>query len=177
MVQPSTLAGVVADAQLLGGIFHVSTPASGLASSLDAVLNRTASLRSQWTANATPLPTVLLTYSVDQNGYFTFGPGTFGESLIELAGGRSVSANASTYYPELSGEQVLASDPDYVVYGTGFGLNESFFAQAPFWSQLTATQNGRAVAMNSNYFTEPNPTMILLGLPELVAILHPGSSA
>jgi ABC-type Fe3+-hydroxamate transport system substrate-binding protein len=119
---------------------------------------------------------VLVTYSVDTNGYWTFGPGTFGESLIELAAGTSVSANATIPYPELSGEQVLASDPEYIVYGTGFGLNESFYAGAPFWSQLSATQDGRTIGMDSNYFTEPGPTMVLVGLPQLIDVLHPGAS-
>jgi hypothetical protein len=31
--------------------------------------------------------------------------------------------------------------------------------------------------MDSNYFTEPDPTMILVGLPQLIGILHPGPSA
>jgi ABC-type Fe3+-hydroxamate transport system substrate-binding protein len=176
MLQPSNLSGVIGDEQLLGEVFHVSAAANALDQSLAATFDRAAALQAVWAANGTPFPTVLVTYSVDQNGYWTFGPGTFGESLIELASGRSISANASTPYPELAGEQVLASDPQYVVYGTGFGLNESFYAQAPFWSQLSAAQGGRAVGMDSNYFTEPDPTMILLGLPELVSLLHPGTT-
>ena len=132
-------------------------------------------LQANLTANGTPFPTVLVTYDADENGYWTFGPGTFGQSLIELASGASISANATLPSPEISGEQVLASDPQYLVYGTGFGLNETTYAGGPFWSQLTATQQGRAVGMDSNYFTEPDPTMVLLGLPELTALLHPSS--
>ena len=177
MLQPATLTGVILDDQLLGEIFGVSSASSSLANALQTVLAQAASLQNDLTANGTPFPTLLVTYSADGNGYWTFGPGTFGESLIELASGASISANATLSYPELSGEQVLASDPQFLVYGTGFGINESTYAGAPFWSQLTATQDGRAVGMDSNYFTEPDPTMILVGLPQLMAILHPGSSA
>jgi len=176
MLQPSTLAGIASDEVLLGEIFGVPVAASTLVHSLEATFNEAAAYRGELNATDAPLPTVLVTYSVDTNGYWTFGPGTFGQSLIELADGESVSANATIPYPELSGEQVLASDPEYLVYGTGFGLNESFYAGAPFWSQLTATQSGRALGMDSNYFTEPDPTMVLVGLPELTDLLHPGAS-
>jgi ABC-type Fe3+-hydroxamate transport system substrate-binding protein len=173
MLQPATLTGVVLDVQLLGEIFGIPATATSLEGALESEVTQAAALL---TANGTSFPTVLVTYSVDQNGYWTFGPGTFGESLVELASGTSISANATIPYPELSGEQVLVSDPQYIVYGTGFGQNESTYAQAPFWSQLTATQNGHAVGLDSNYLTEADPTMILLGLPELIAILHPGSA-
>lgn len=176
MLQPATLTGVVLDEELLSQIFNVPAASASLELALQSALNRAVSLQNNLTANGTAFPTVLVTYSADGNGYWTFGPGTFGQSLIELASGASISANATLSYPELSGEQVLASDPEYLVYGTGFGLNESTYAGAPFWSQLTATQDGRAVGMDSNYFTEPDPTMILVGLPQLIAILHPGSS-
>ena len=176
MLQPSTLSGVIADEQLLGQVFNVPSSAASLINSLEATLTQAAELQSHLGANGTSFPTVLVTYSTDSNGYWTFGPGTFGDSLIRSASGQSISGNATLAYPELSGEQVLASDPEYLVYGTGFGLNESSYTSAPFWSQLSATQNGRTTGMDSNYFTEPDPTMILVGLPELVGILHPGAS-
>lgn len=177
MLQAATLAGVVLDDQLLGEIFDAPTASASLVNALEGVFYQAASLRNNLTLNGTPFPTVLVTYSVDASGYWTFGPGTFGQSLIELASGASISANATLPYPELSGEQVLASDPAYLVYGTGYGLNESTYAQGPFWSQLAAPQNGHAVGVNSNFFTEPDPTMILDGLPALIAILHPGATA
>jgi ABC-type Fe3+-hydroxamate transport system substrate-binding protein len=177
MLQPATLTGVVLDDQLLGEVFDVPAASSSLTNSLQLALSRAASFQGNLTANGTSFPTVLVTYSADGNGYWTFGPGTFGQSLVELASGASISANATLSYPELSGEQVLANNPQYIVYGTGFGLNESTYTEGPFWSQLTATQAGRAVGMDSNYFTEPDPTMILVGLPQLIAILHPGVSA
>jgi ABC-type Fe3+-hydroxamate transport system substrate-binding protein len=177
MLQPATLGGIIVDEQILGEIFGVSQKASSLGDALQTELYEASALDTNLTDNGTPFPTVLVTYDADANGYWTFGPGTFGESLIELASATSISANQTLPYPELSGEQVLASDPQYIVYGTGFGLNESTYTGGPFWTQLTATQDGRAVGLDSNYFTEPDPTMILVGLPNLIEILHPGVSA
>jgi ABC-type Fe3+-hydroxamate transport system substrate-binding protein len=177
MLQPANLSGVVSDEKLLGEIFNVPAAVSSLVNALQLAVYRASSLQENLTATGTPFPTVLVTYSADANGYWTFGPGTFGQSLIELASGASISANATLPYPELSGEQVLASDPEFLVYGTGFGINESTYAVGPFWSQLSATQDGRAVGMDSNYFTEPDPTMILVGLPQLIVVLHPSPPA
>jgi len=176
MLQPATLTGIVLDDDLLGEVFGVPTASSALVASLQNQIFRAASLQANLTANGTPFPTVLVTYSVDGNGYWSFGPTTFGQSLIELASGASIAANATLPYPELSGEQVLLSDPAFVVYGTGYGLNESTYAAGPFWSQLSAPHDGQAFGLDSNYFTEPDPTMILLGLPQLISVLHPASS-
>jgi len=175
-LQPATLGGIAIDVELLSTIFGVRAPTNALETAIDAELANATSLGANLSSNATPFPTVLLTYYADSSGYWTYGPGTFGLSLIELASGSSISANATTYYPELSAEQVLASDPNCIVYGTGFGLNESSYSDGPFWSDFSATQDGRAVGMDSNYFTEPDPTMILVGLPALIAVLHPTSS-
>jgi len=99
-----------------------------------------------------------------------------GRVLIELAGGDNINGANSTFaYPELSGEQVLVANPQYIIVGTGYGLNVSSYSSAPFWSQLGAVQHGNVTGMNSNWMTEPDPTMLLEGLPAMIAILHPAA--
>ncbi len=176
MLQPPTLSGVEVDVNLLGEIFGVTPAAESLNAELSGALGNATLLQTNLTDSGVPFPSVLVTYSTDSNGYWSYGPGTFGESLIELASAVSISANSSFPYPELSGEQVLTSDPEYLVYGTGYGLNESSYATAPFWSSLGAVQDGQVYGLDSNYLTEPDPTMILVGLPALIGIFHPGSS-
>jgi iron complex transport system substrate-binding protein len=171
MLQPPTLSGVQIDVSLVGEIFNVQTAATALNVELSTALYNVTQLDAQWLS----FPSVLVTYSVDSNGYWTYGPTTFGQSLIELAGGASISANSTTPYPELSPSQVLVDDPSWIVYGTGFGLNESAYAGGPDWSSFPAVQNGNITGLNSNWLTEPDPTMILSGLPALIAVLHPGS--
>src|SRR5208282_420698 len=169
MLQPPTLSGVLYDDNLVGEIFGVQPTANALNAQLSSELFNATNV----SGSAYVDPTVLVTYSVDSNGYWTFGPGTFGESLIEIAGGASISANAVTPYPELSSAQVLLDDPQIIVYGLGFGLNESTYAGGPDWSSLGAVQSGNVVGINSNWLTEPDPTMILLGIPALLELLHP----
>jgi iron complex transport system substrate-binding protein len=168
MLQPTTMNGILDDVTLLGEIFGVARQASGLNAQLMDELANASAIR----ARDPSTPSVLLTYDADQNGYWTFGAGTFGTSLITLAGAVSISAGNPNPYPELPAETVLADNPAFVVYGTGFGLNESTYAAAPAWSSLPAVVSGSVHGFNSNYFTESDPTMILDGLPTLLAIFH-----
>ncbi len=169
MLQPPTLSGVLVDVSLLGAIFGVPTAAAALNAQLATELY----VATNTTSTVASFPLVLLTYSVDANGYWTFGPGTFGESLLELAGAVGLAANSTFPYPELSPQQVLSGDPSWIVYGTGFGLNESTYAAGPDWSSFGAVQHGNLSGIDSNWITEPDPTMILAGLPALLAVFHP----
>ncbi len=176
MLQPASLSGIEIDVSLLGEIFGVGPAASALNDQLSSDLGNATLLATNLTNEGVAFPTVLVTYSVDSSGYWSYGPGTFGESLIELACGTSISADATLPYPELSPEQVLVDNPSIIVYGTGYGLNESTYATGMFWSDFGAVQDGQVYGLNSNYLTEADPTMILLGLPALIGILHPSAS-
>jgi len=172
MLQPPTLSGILLDEELVAKIFGVGARAA----SLDGLLSLELYNATEIDGGLATLPTVLVTYAVDPNGYWTFGPGTFGESLIEFAGATSIGANATTLYPELSPAQVLVANPSVIVYGVGFGLNESTYAGGPFWSDFSAVKNGNVTGIDSNWLTEPDPTMILAGIPALLAAFHPGTS-
>jgi iron complex transport system substrate-binding protein len=169
ILQPPTLSGILVDDDLVGEVFGVSSAANALNGRLQAELFNATNL----TSTVNQLPTVLVTYSVDASGYWTFGPGTFGTSLIELAGGASISASATVPYPELPASAVLLDNPRDIVYGTGFGLNESFYATAPDWNSLGAVVAGNLTGIDSNWLTEPDPSMVLDGLPALQAAFYP----
>ena len=169
MLQPPTLSGILVDVSLVSEIFGQAAPAAALNGMLSLELYNATAMD----ATLTSLPTVLVTYSVDSNGYWTFGPGTFGESLIEIAGATNIGATATTPYPEVSPAQVLVANPSAIIYGVGFGLNESTYAGGPFWSDFSAVQDGNVTGIDSNWLTEPDPTMILSGIPALIAAFHP----
>jgi ABC-type Fe3+-hydroxamate transport system substrate-binding protein len=179
ILQPPTLSGIELDVNLLSNIFNVPHAAQNLDGQLALELGNATSVQQNLTNAGTNFPTVMVTYSPvpagsPSPGYYSFGPGTFGTSLIELASATSISANATLPYPELTGAQVLVAQPTYIVYGTGFGLNLTEYRGGPDWSSFAAVGAGHAVGMNSNYLTEPDPTMVLDGLPLLLALFHPG---
>lgn len=170
---PSSLSAIVVDVETFAKIFPAARGATALEASLQSTIANATTYVANLTiaANAT-LPSVLLTYYVDPAaGYYSYGPGTFGDSLIHLAGGVSVSAGASVPYPVVPGSTVLAANPAVVIYGVGsLGEPLSAYQQAPDWSSLTGTK----VPLDVTLFTEADPTMILVGLPAMVAVLHPG---
>lgn len=169
---PASLDGIVSDVRLLATIFPSSTLASPLESALETTLAAASAAAANASAqpNAT-LPSVLLTYYVYPSaGYYTYGPGTFGDSLVVLAGGRNVAGGAGVPYPVLSGTDVLADNPAVIVYGTGpLGEPLSSYAQGPDWGSFNATK----VPLDVTLFTEADPTMILVGLADLTNALQP----
>jgi len=180
ILAPSTLGGIVVDVTLVGEIFNVAPAAEQLVGQLQAALGAAAATVANVTASGAALPTVLLTYYADAAagptpGYWTYGPNSFGQSLIEFLGGASIAASTPFPYVELSGAQVLDAQPWCVIYGTGFGVTLSTYQQGPEWSDLTAVQQGRAWAIDSNYLTEADPSMILVTVPTMVHLLNPGT--
>ena len=175
---PTTVGGIVVDVTWLGEIFDRPQAAATLADALQAVLGLAQNVSQNLTNSFTPLPTVLLTYYAapagsSYAGYFTYGPTTFGQSLVELASGVSIASNTTTPYPELSGDEVLIANPQYIIYGTGFGIDLTTYQAAPEWAQFPAVSQGSAHGIDSNYLTEADPSMVLIGLPWLLHALHP----
>ena len=174
---PSTLGGVVYDDQVLISIFGPSTAATVLVSHLQLVLSASSQFLLNLSDNGTSLESVFMTFypiaaGSPDAGYYSFGPGSFGQSLIELAGGTNIAGNAIAMSPELSGSQVLAANPDYVIYGVGFGVNATSYEQGPNWGQIPAVQHGNVTGIDVTLMTEADPAMIL-ALPTFEKILYP----
>lgn len=174
---PSTLGSVVYDVQMAATIFGVDAASAHLVNQLQTVLDQSTSFLSNLTNNGTPLRSVLMTYypvpaGSPDAGYYTFGPGSFGQSLIELAGGVNIAGNAPTSGPELSGSEVLYDNPSVVIYGTGFGINLTSYQQGPDWSNIPAVVHGNVTGIDVTIITEVDPTMVL-SLPMLTHILYP----
>ncbi len=176
ILAPSTLEGIVGDVNLVAQLFPTArTVATTLDASLEGILANATEFDSSLADNGTSIPTVLLTYYFDGGGYYTFGPGTFGQSLVDLAAGSSISAGVPLEYGEINATVVLADQPTVLIYGTSW--NDPFLVSnetptawpsAPYWAQLT----GSKIPIDVTVLTEADPTM-LLELPWMLYWLHP----
>jgi ABC-type Fe3+-hydroxamate transport system substrate-binding protein len=154
----------------------VSPAATTLEVSLERTLYNASSFDTNLSNNGTPIPTVLLTEGFSSDGYYTFGPGTFGQSLVDLAGGNSISDGLPLQYATINATAVLVDQPQVIVYGTSWNDPYLVFYQtpsvwnssAPYWGQL----NGTKVAIDATLLTEPDPSL-LLALPWYLYYLHP----
>jgi iron complex transport system substrate-binding protein len=174
---PSTLGGVVYDVQMLADIFGATHAVTSLVTELQVALSASSSFLANLSYNGTSLVSVFMTYypvpaGTPSAGYYTFGPGSFGQSLIELSGGTNIAGNSISSDPELSGSQVLAADPGYVIYGNGFGVNATSYAQGPNWNQIPAVEAGNVTGIDVTLMTEVDPAMVL-AIPIFEKILYP----
>jgi len=177
VLAPTTLGGIVGDVALLAQLFpSAQGPATALEATLDSTLYNASVFESDLSANGSALPSVLVTYGFYGGEYYTFGEGTFGESLAELAGGSSISAGISIEYPGINASAVLAENPSAILYGTSDNdpylvANETpavWNTSAPYWNQL----NGSKIPIDVTVLTEPGPSMIL-AVPWYEYYLHP----
>lgn len=168
-LNPPTLSGIEYDVTLVGEVTRTNATADAVNAQLEAALiSDSAEL-----LNITAAPTVFLTYYPDSEGYWSFGPGSFGNDLILEAGASSITANDTLANDaEVSGSYILAANPAAIIVGTGFGLNVSNYTSSPDWSSFGAVTAGHVFALNAIYLTEPDPTMVL-GLATLINLLHP----
>jgi iron complex transport system substrate-binding protein len=113
-------------------------------------------------------------YVLNTDPLQTVGPGSFIHQLIEAAGGANIAADTSTAYPRFALEEVLARDPELIVFpvGTAEGIPEDDQQQWRRWSSLSAVKHNRLVLMPSVLVDRPGPR-IVEGLELLAKAIHP----
>jgi len=106
--------------------------------------------------------------------YWTYGPGSFGNDLIALAGGVNIAENATNEYPMVSDEFVIAANPEVIVFTFGYmtATTAEDFAARPGWDETVAVSEGNIYSIDDNIVSRYGPR-IVDGLEELAAMLHP----
>lgn len=103
---------------------------------------------------------------------FTAGKGTFITQLIDRAGGENIAADLDKY-PQLSLEQVVAADPDFIILGDArYGVSPESIAERPGWGNLSAVKNEQVVTFNDDLISRPGPRLVD-ALEEFAKLLHP----
>ncbi len=121
-------------------------------------------------------------YELDQT-YYTATSSTFIGQVLGLLGMHSIAdaakgAAASGGYPQLSGEFILKSNPDYILLADTIccGQSPATVAARPGWSNLDAVKHGRVLELNDDIASRWGPRIVIL-LSEVAAELkqHPAS--
>jgi iron complex transport system substrate-binding protein len=127
-------------------------------------------------ATVTERPVVF--YEIDASDAskpFTYGPGTFGDLLITRAGGTNlaIEAGITDTYPQVSLEQIVATDPDLIVLGDSmWGITPEAVKARAGWENITAVQEDRIFPFDDNLVSRPGPRLVD-GLEQLAKLLHP----
>lgn len=158
------LAGMYAEISQLGAV----TGHAGQARAEDAKLKKDIAA----IVAAEPKRTAKLTYfyELGANPYYSATDSTFIGSALSLLGLRSIAdtakgAAAAGGYPELSGEFILKSRPDYILLsdtGGNGGQTPATLARRPGWSALAAVRDGHVITLNADIASRWGPRIVQL---------------
>jgi len=155
------LAGVIT-----GHVEEADQVATALSERVDAVTNKTL-------ATGVSKPKVYIEYD-EYMGYWTYGPGSFGDDLIELAGGENIAHNTTSEYPSVQSEFVIAQNPGIIVYTTGpwSTLTKETYGSRPGWDNIDAVKYDKIFGMDANLISRYGPRIVDC-LEQLAEIVHP----
>jgi iron complex transport system substrate-binding protein len=130
-----------------------------------------------------PAHTETYYYELEQD-YYSETSSTFIGQVLSLLGLHSIAdaakgAAASGGYPQLSGEYILKSNPDYILLADTLccGQSPTTVAARPGWTNLSAVKNGRVIGLNDDIASRWGPRVVTL-LSQVATELrhHPVSS-
>ncbi len=167
---PLTFAELYDQVRLVGQLTGHEEEADELAESLSARVDAV----TEAVGNVTERPTVF--YEIDGTDPakpWTTGPGTFMDTMITMAGGVNIGGVLSDQYAQISVEEIVAQNPDFIILGdAAFGVTVESIGERAGWSDLTAVQDGHVIPFDDNLASRPGPRLVD-GLEELLKILHP----
>ncbi len=114
--------------------------------------------------------------ATDASKPYSYGPGTFGHLLIERAGGANLVtlAGITDAYPQVSLEQIVATNPSVIVLGDSmWGVTAESVQARAGWDALDAVKNNQIFGFDDNLVSRPGPRLVD-GLEQLAKLLHPG---
>ncbi len=108
----------------------------------------------------------------DPNAPYTAGTGTFIDLVINAAGGQNAAA-AAQGYKQLSIEELLVQNPDFILLGdSAYGATPEMVAQRAGWGQLAAVQANQVLPFDDNLMSRPGPRLVD-AVEQLARLLHP----
>lgn len=169
-VAKTTLDSILTDISLAGQITGRADQAKQLTDSMkqkvDAIKAKVATAKTKprvyWELDAT-----------DPTKPYTVGPGTFVDDIITLGGGVNVFANASSPYPQVSAEQVVAANPEVIILAdAAYGIPVESVLNRPGWQKIDAVQNKHVYPIDDNLVSRPGPRVVD-GIEAAAKLIHP----
>lgn len=101
-------------------------------------------------------PTVYYAMSYGDMGNWTSGPGSFINTMIEIAGGVPITKDADAPWLEYPIEQLVMDDPDIILVSSDMGSTDDI-SMAQGYSDLTAVKDGKVYLMQADILSRPGP--------------------
>jgi iron complex transport system substrate-binding protein len=167
---PKDLAGLYQNLQIVGTLTGKTDQAAALVQSLQA---RVQAVQTKLSAITTHPKVYYELDATDPTKPYTAGPGSYVDSLLDMAGGQNIGAALSSAFAQISSEEVITQNPDVILLGdAAYGVSVDSVGQRPGWSAINAVKNKQVLAFDDN--TVSRPTARLVDALEAIAkILHP----
>lgn len=98
------------------------------------------------------------------NTFWTAGPGSLVQDLIERAGGENIAANAKKAWVQLTAEAIITANPEVIVLADHpFGESAKTVASRPGWGAISAVANKRIVELTqeqTDIVSRPGPRVV-----------------
>ena len=168
---PNALADVWADLERVAAALGVADRGDALVAELRRRMEAIATK-----ARALPKrPTVAVVEWIEP----LMAAGNWMPELVEMAGGRNLFGEAGKHSPWMELDELVASDPDWIVVTPcGFDIARAradlpALAKHAGWRELRAVREGRvAIGDGNQYFNRPGPRLVE-SLEILAEIIHP----
>ena len=120
------------------------------------------------------LPRRKVFFQVGFSPIVTVGKRSLGDDLIRLAGGRSISENASASYPVYGVETILSKAPEVIILSS-MDSKRDYLNLVKMWQslkELPAVKMNAIYVIDSNLVDRPTPR-IVEGLETMAKMIHP----
>ncbi|MDD3925302.1 MAG: cobalamin-binding protein [bacterium] len=112
-------------------------------------------------------------YVIWDEPLFTAGGGTFIDDIIAIAGGRNIASGVNGHR-QFSREQLLAEDPDIILYSDKTKFRENL-KRDKIWRCLKAVRSGHVYPLDEDIMSRPGPRLFD-GLEKVASLIHPNHS-
>lgn len=167
VLAPKTIQGIIRDIRVVGAIGNKTTEANNLADNLEQRIN---AITSKTSNSSLYRPKVYVEYYP----YWTYGPGSFGNDLISMAGGKNIAAITATAYSEITNEFVVASNPELIIFTVGSRASTTIkdIKSRTGWDKVDAVKNNKIYTIDDDIISRPGPR-IVDALEQLARLIHP----
>ena len=164
LVSPHGIAGIMHSVETIGLALNRPQQADALVHRLQA---RVDAVR----ARTRGLPAITIFMPIWYDPIITIGKHAFITEIIEVAGGRSVTDDLPTEWPQVGMEVVLERAPDALLLVRGSKMTLQLLQGRPGWSSMTAVEAGRVYYVDDRInFASP---LAIDALEDLARQFHP----
>ena len=98
------------------------------------------------------------------------GKGTFIDDVMLRSGVWNIARKTKGAYPQLSFENLLKADPDYIIIPKGV-ITEAALDKDSRWQSLDAVRKGRVLFLDSDVLSRPGPRVVS-AVEEIASFVH-----